>query len=199
MPRLWLTAAAALALAGPGLAQEAALPDSLTSALAPPDSLSQAAPPAPAALPEILSPSPPPLVVVAPVPSSTPVLPRLARFSAQQNRLLSFRTLWGAAFIAGGAVLYGKGGDYRQKADDLYERYKGAADPVEIETLYQRTTNQDTKGQVCWALSAALAINGVRLLLTRDTEVVSASLASRPSLDLVLLPRSLQLRVRKWL
>ncbi|MBM3279862.1 MAG: SDR family oxidoreductase [Candidatus Handelsmanbacteria bacterium] len=100
MPRLWLTAAAALALAGPGLAQEAALPDALTSALAPPDSLSRAAPPAPAALPEILSPSPPPLVIVDPVPSSTPVLPRRARFSAQQSRMLSFRTLWGAAFIA---------------------------------------------------------------------------------------------------
>jgi hypothetical protein len=103
--------------------------------------------------------------------------------------------LWAVTYLGGGAVLYNLGRDYREKADGLYARYKQAADPAEIESLYQRTTNQDTKGQVCWALGAALAVNGVRLLLTRESEIVSTG----SSLQMIAAPRSFQLRVRKWL
>jgi hypothetical protein len=103
--------------------------------------------------------------------------------------------LWAAAYLGGSAVLYDRGRDYREKADGLYARYKQAADPAEIESLYQRTTNQDTKGQVCWALGAALAVNGVRLLLTRESELVSAG----ASMQMTAAPQSFQLRVRKWL
>jgi hypothetical protein len=119
------------------------------------------------------------------------------RYEARPRGLLSARTLWAAVCVGGSAVLYNRGGDYRDKADALYLRYKQATDPTEIEALYQRTTNQDTKGQVCWALGAALVVNGVRLLLSRETEVVSAS--ARPSLHMILAPHSLQLRVSKWL
>ena len=134
-------------------------------------------------------------------PSSPPTaayLPRQARFVAQRRGLLTTRTLWTAGCLGGSLVLYQRGGDYRDKADRLYALYQRESDPTEIGSLYQRTTNQDTKGQVCWALSAALAVNGVRLLFTRETEVVSAEV-SRSPLQMILTPQNIQLRVRKWL
>ncbi len=221
MPRLWIkSAVVALALVGPGLAQEAVLPDSLNPTLAAPDSLGQATPPPPAdslvlpALqPDSLSlpafiPVAPPAAMQPDEPSPAPVLalppgsqspPKHSRYQAQRSGFFTTRTLWGAACLAGSVVLYNKGSDYRQKANALYLRYEGAADPTEIERLYQRTTNQDTKGQVCWALGAALAVNGARLLLTRETEVTSSARPFRSSLQMILAPKSLRLRVYKWL
>lgn len=221
MPWLWMTVAfALLALPGMGRAQDPAAAD---SAIVPPvgadslgqmaeavaaDSLPVSAAQADTLLQNPLQSLPSRLAPAAALTNPVPALPeqpradspsRRTRYVAQRRGLLSTRTLWAAAFIGSSAVLYSRGRDYRDKADDLYARYKRAADPTEIESLYQRTTNQDTKGQVCWALGAALAVNGVRLLLTRETEIVSAAQAFRPSPQLIVAPRSLQVRVRKWL
>lgn len=206
-----ISAIVVLALGGPGQAQSAA--DSLSGAPVGADSLSQAAEPVVAdsllissAQPDSLSqntvlpPAITPVTPTNPAPGPLPVansLPKRTRYEAQRRGFFTTRTLWSAACLGGGMMLYSRGSDYRQKADDLYARYKGATDPTQIESLYQRTTNQDTKGQVCWALGAALAVNGVRLLLSRETEIVSS--ASRPSLQMILAPRGLQLRVNKWL
>lgn len=81
------------------------------------------------------------------------------------------RALLGVGFLGASLVLADKGRDYRQKADEFYRRYQEATEPAEIERLYQRTTNRDAKSQVSWALGAACALNGLRLLLTRQTEV----------------------------
>lgn len=221
MPWLWITSAVVvLALGGPGRAQTAAVTDSLIGAPVGADSLSQVAEPvapdslpaSPAqadslsqnAAPPVLPPAAVSAVPTSPasLPGPLPVadsLPRWTRYEAQRRGFFTIRTVWAAACLGGSAMLYNQGSDYRQKADDLYARYKEAADPTEIESLYQRTTNQDTKGQVCWALGAALAVNGVRLLLTHETEITAAAAASRSSLQMILTPQSLQLRVRKWL
>lgn len=145
--------------------------------------------PAPSILPPPAQPSP------LPPPS---YLPKQSRFAAQRRGYFTPRTLWAAGYLAGSLLLYNRGSDYRDKADDLYARYKRETNPTQIESFYQRTTTQDTKGQVCWVLSAALAVNGLRLLFTHETEVVSSQ-AYRPSLQMILAPQSLQLRVRKWL
>lgn len=154
------------------------------------DSLSQSAV---ESVPSLLPPPP------VPLPSPTPgYLPKRSSFAAQRRGYFTPRTLWAAGYLGGSFLLYNWGSNYRDKADDFYARYKRESDPAEIESYYQRTTTQDTKGQVCWALSAALAINGLRLLFTHETEVVSSEV-SRPSLQMILAPQSLQLRVRKWL
>ena len=63
-------------------------------------------------------------------------------------------------------LLLRKGNDYNDEADELYERYEQADNLEETERLYDRTTNRDVKSQVSWALAAAFAVNGVRLVLT---------------------------------
>ena len=195
-----LSGALSPALAGTdslGLESQPALGDSLPPSAAAADSLSQSA-----IQPVLPPPSAPPTLTLPPaLPNPSPrasSLPRRTRFAAQRRGFLTTRTLWAAGCLGGSLMLYNRGSDYRNKADDFYARYQQAADPTEIESLYQRTTNQDTKGQVCWALSGALALNGLRLLFTNETEVVSAEV-SRPSLQMILAPQSLQLRVWKWL
>jgi len=84
------------------------------------------------------------------------------------------RTLVGVGLIGGGVFLFAQGRDFHREADEFYARYEKARDPAEIERLYQRTTNRDVKSQVSWALGAACALSGLRLLLTRETELGQA-------------------------
>ena len=85
---------------------------------------------------------------------------------SEGERLFSARRLIGTAFIGGSFLLLRKGNDYHDEADELYERYEQADRVDEAERLYDRTTNRDVKSQVSWALAAAFAVNGVRLVLT---------------------------------
>ncbi len=78
------------------------------------------------------------------------------------------RRFWGAAFIGGSVFLVKQGFDYNDEADELYDLYQVTNDPEEADRLYQRTTNRDVKSQVSWALSAAFALSGVRLLLAKS-------------------------------
>ena len=80
----------------------------------------------------------------------------------------SVRRTLGVAFLGAGAALAVKGFDYREQADAFYADYQQAVDPIEINRLYQRTTNRDIKAQVTWALGAACGIGGLRLLATGD-------------------------------
>lgn len=81
---------------------------------------------------------------------------------------VSVRRTLGLAFVGAGTALAVKGFDYRDQADAFYADYQQAADPIEINRLYQRTTNRDIKAQVSWALGAACGIGGLRLLVTGD-------------------------------
>ena len=63
-----------------------------------------------------------------------------------------------------------KGLDLHRDADDLYARYKRAERADEASRLYRRTNNRDIKSQVSWALSAAFAISGARLMLRGKSE-----------------------------
>jgi hypothetical protein len=84
--------------------------------------------------------------------------------------LITGRRLMGMAFLGGSALLVRKGYDYHNDADDLYALYKEADEPEDADRLYSRTTNRDVKSQVSWALAAAFAFSGMRMVLTRDAE-----------------------------
>ena len=79
---------------------------------------------------------------------------------------VSARRTLGLAFLGAGTALAVKGFDYHDQADAFYADYQQAVDPIEINRLYQRTTNRDIKAQVSWALGAACGIGGLRLLAT---------------------------------
>ena len=89
-------------------------------------------------------------------------------------RLFSARRLTGIAFLGGSLLLLQKGNDYHDEADELYERYEQADRSDEAERLYDKTTNRDVKSQVSWALAAAFAVNGVRLVLTSHASALAA-------------------------
>lgn len=90
---------------------------------------------------------------------------------AEIREFVTVRRALGLAFVGGSAALAAQGFDYRSEADDFYDAYEVAVDPVEIDRLYQRTTNRDVKAQVSWALAAAFGISGLRLILTGDAEI----------------------------
>ena len=91
--------------------------------------------------------------------------------SAEIGDVITVRRALGLVFVGGSAALTVQGFDYRSEADDFYGAYKVAVDRVEIDRLYQRTTNRDVKAQVSWALAAAFGISGLRLLLTGDGDM----------------------------
>ena len=80
------------------------------------------------------------------------------------EELVSPRRALGVALLGGSLLLAKQGVDLHRDADDLYARYKEADRPQEASRLYRRTNNRDIKSQVSWALSAAFAITGARLL-----------------------------------
>ena len=84
------------------------------------------------------------------------------------------RTL-GLVFMGGSALLAKQGMDFKADADDFYERYEKATDPTEIDRLYRRTNNRDVKSQVSWALSAAFAVSGLRLVFVGGAETSNES------------------------
>ena len=86
------------------------------------------------------------------------------------EELITPRRTLGAFLLTGSFVLAKKGLDLHRDADDLYARYKKADRAEEASRLYRRTNNRDIKSQVSWALSAAFAISGARLLLRGQSE-----------------------------
>ena len=83
-----------------------------------------------------------------------------------QGIITSRRSL-GIVFVGGSLFLTKQGFDFRSEADDLYEKYKKAGTAEEADRLYTRTNNRDVKSQVSWALAAAFALSGTRLLLAK--------------------------------
>ena len=94
------------------------------------------------------------------------LLVRPAAAEVGQGIITSRRSL-GIVFIGGGLFLTKQGFDFRSEADDLYEKYKKAGTAEEADRLYTRTNNRDVKSQVSWALAAAFALSGTRLLLAK--------------------------------
>lgn len=88
--------------------------------------------------------------------------------AAEAEGFFTARHSLGLAFMGGSAVMCKMGLDYKNDADDFYERYKRASDPIEIDRLYQRTNNRDIKSQISWALAAAFAVSGVRLIFSSE-------------------------------
>ena len=86
------------------------------------------------------------------------------------EELVSPRRTIGLALLGGSLILAKKGLDLHRDADDLYARYKKADRAEEASRLYRRTNNRDVKSQVSWALSAAFAVSGARLLLSGKGE-----------------------------
>lgn len=94
--------------------------------------------------------------------------------ASRRAPVLTMRRALGVAFLTGSAVLTSKGFDYRDQADEFYDAYRAADDPVEIDRFYQRTANRDVKSQVSWALAAACGVTGLRLLFTGDDDYRAA-------------------------
>ncbi len=72
---------------------------------------------------------------------------------------ITVRRAVGVVFLGGSAFLTLQGFDYKDEADEFYDRYQKAIDPVEIDRLYQRTTNRDVKSQISWSLAAGFAFS----------------------------------------
>ena len=89
---------------------------------------------------------------------------------AAEEKKSSFtaRRSLGILFIGGSLVLTKQGFSFRDEADELYIKYKKAGSAEEADRLYTRTNNRDVKSQVSWALAAAFALSGSRLLLSKD-------------------------------
>ncbi len=98
---------------------------------------------------------------------------------AEDRNFFTLRRSLGLALVGSSALLVKKGFDLRREANDLYRRYEISNDPVEADQLYRRTTNRDVKSQVSWALSAAFAVSGARMLLS---EVKGTDSNERPVL-----------------
>ncbi len=94
----------------------------------------------------------------------------LAAVPGATEELITPRRTLGAALLGGSIILAKTGLDLHRDADDLYARYKEADAAEEASRLYRRTNNRDIKSQVSWALSAAFAISGARLLLRGKSE-----------------------------
>ena len=86
------------------------------------------------------------------------------------EELITPRRTLGAALLGGSIILAKTGLDLHRDADDLYARYKKADRAEEASRLFRRTNNRDIKSQVSWALSAAFAVSGARLLLRGKSE-----------------------------
>ncbi len=100
------------------------------------------------------------------------------------------RTL-GLVFLGGSAALVKQGIDFHDEADELYARYEMAGTADEADRLYARTNNRDIKAQVSWALAAAFAVSGVRLILQGGSAPHAAEYANQRAITpgVVLEPR----------
>ena len=116
---------------------------------------------------------------------------------------LNGRRLAGIGFMLGSAAFVYKGLDFKDQADKLYDRYESATDPAEVNRLYQRTTNRDVKSQISWAVGAACAVAGVRLLFFGDDEVefpgatAGGGAAAKLTWDADIRPGTVGLRLNK--
>ena len=90
--------------------------------------------------------------------------------AADDEGFFTVRRSIGLVFLGGSALMVKQGFDFKNEADDYYERYKRATDPQEIDHLYGRTNNRDIKSQISWALAAALGASGLRLVLVTPPE-----------------------------
>ena len=88
----------------------------------------------------------------------------------KQGAFTARRSL-GLLFIGSSLLLTKQGFDFRSEADELYAKYKEAKRREEADRLYTRTNNRDVKSQVSWALAAAFALSGTRLILSKTKGV----------------------------
>ena len=94
-----------------------------------------------------------------------------APLGAAETKFFTGRRLMGVAFLGGSALLFKKGYDFHKDADKMYALYKEADAPEDADRLYNRTTDRDVKSQVSWALAAAFAFSGLRMVISRDATV----------------------------
>jgi hypothetical protein len=104
--------------------------------------------------------------------------------AAQTRGLFTARRAVGVALLGGSAFMAKEGLDLKDDADAYYAQYQRATVETEIERWYQLSNNRDIKSQVSWAVGAAFAIAGARLLLTRGPDPAPAQLTARPPLYL---------------
>ncbi len=85
----------------------------------------------------------------------------------------------GTLLLGGSLYLAKQGVDFGEEADDFHAAYRRATDAAEIDRWYQLSNNREIKSQVSWALGAALAVAGVRLLVTPGPEGPPERLAAQ--------------------
>lgn len=90
--------------------------------------------------------------------------------SAEAKAFFTVRRTFSALFLGGSGYLGFKAWDYRRSANDLYKQYKVATTSDQATALFKRTSDRDTKSQISIALSAALLVAGLRLILWGGSE-----------------------------
>jgi hypothetical protein len=94
----------------------------------------------------------------------------LAPPSAEAKAFFTVRRTFSALFLGGSGYLGFRAWDYRRDANKLYKQYKSAPTSEEATSLFRRTSDRDTKSQISIALSAALLVAGLRLILWGGSE-----------------------------
>lgn len=89
---------------------------------------------------------------------------------AEAKAFFTVRRTFSALFLGGSGYLGYKAWDYRRDANRLYKEYKSATTPDQASALFRRTSDRDTKSQISVALSAALLVAGLRLILSGGSE-----------------------------
>jgi hypothetical protein len=90
--------------------------------------------------------------------------------SAEAKTFFTVRRMFSVLFLGGSGYLALKAWDYRRDANGLYDQYKKATTSEQATTLFKRTSDRDTKSQISIALSAALLVAGLRLILSGESE-----------------------------
>ena len=125
--------------------------------------------------------------------------------SQLETRNVLGKRMWGIGLLLCGGGLVYQGFIFKDEADNIYAHYKDTKDPIEADRLFQQTSNRDIKGQVSWALGAAFAVAGLRLILSRNISMYempskSLTLSSSRSLEMSagVLPQHVVLRLRTF-
>ncbi len=91
------------------------------------------------------------------------------------------RHTWAYVTLAGGATLAGLSFVFSRKADDAYAGYLDSTDPVEIQTLYDRSVRNDHAAQASLLTGEALMAAGLYLRFIRRAGPSRVALTLQPS------------------
>jgi len=103
---------------------------------------------------------------------------------AEAKSFFTARRTFGILFLGGSAYMAKKAIDFRRDANRIYDAYKLASSSNDAETLYQRSSDRDTKSQMSIGLSVVLLVSGIRLLWSSGADDNVPKMDRRLTLDM---------------